>query len=247
MTVELQSTTTVFELFEAIKFHLKFEGSFKRWTCYSVSRQKWLNISEEIGNYQDEIFNVHMKPDLVSKFEKVETWNLKTIIIQPSNHNMMVELQSTTTVFELFEAIKLHFKFEGSFKQWICYSVSRQKQLNISEEIGNYQDEIFNVHIKSDLESQNEKVEDINIQIDIKDSGINRKFSTIFKSSDIIQSVAQATLSYCQLSDQQEVAAVDLFIFGQPYNDKIKRFKSFSDLQIKNNTTIEARIRWIGG
>ncbi|CAD8062499.1 unnamed protein product [Paramecium primaurelia] len=173
--------------------------------------------------------------------------NLKTIIILPLNHNMMVELQSTTTVFELFESIKIHFKFEGSFKQWTCYSVSRQKWLNISEEIGNYQDEIFNVHIKSDLESQNEKIEDINIQIDIKDSGIIRKFQTIFKSNDVIQSVAQATLSYCQLSDQQDVAAVDLFIFGQPYNDKIKRFKSFSDLQIKNNTTIEARIRWIGG
>ncbi|CAD8062497.1 unnamed protein product [Paramecium primaurelia] len=43
-----------------------------------------------------------------------------------------------------------------------------------------------------------------------------------------------------------DVATVDLFIFNQPYNNQIKRFQTFSELNIKNNTTIIAKIRWQG-
>ncbi|CAD8062495.1 unnamed protein product [Paramecium primaurelia] len=108
--LDLSSTTTVFDLFQCIQQWLQFEGSFKQWTCYSVSRQKWLNISEEIGNYQDETIYIKIRHDLESQIQKVETWNLKTIIILPLNHHLNVEVQSTTTLFELFEFIQQHLK-----------------------------------------------------------------------------------------------------------------------------------------
>ncbi|CAD8084747.1 unnamed protein product [Paramecium sonneborni] len=63
--------------------------------------------------------------------------------------------------------------------------------------------------------------------------------------SDTLETIANTILAYIGITN--EIASCDLTIFNQNYNNPSKREKTLHQLSIKNDLTIEARLRWIGG
>ncbi|CAK71927.1 unnamed protein product (macronuclear) [Paramecium tetraurelia] len=177
--------------------------------------------------------------------------NRYEIIIKPQEIRFEVELDVTVKVKDVFEEFKNLPNVQGvDVNNWTCFSVQRKKYLQIDEEIGNFQREILEINTQPQQLQQSQSpqvIENINVKIVIKDGAIDRMLDAVFKTNNTLDDVANTVQQYCALEIDNKTTAIDIFIFGQPYNDKVKRGKPMSDLQLKDNLTIDAKIRWIGG
>ncbi|CAD8156505.1 unnamed protein product [Paramecium octaurelia] len=169
------------------------------------------------------------------------------VIVKPQDVTLELEMVVSTTIRELYQVLQYQANIQGVIDQWTCLSLQRKKYLNIDEEVGDVKNETFEINTQPQQSQSPQAITTINIKIAIKDGVIERMLDIVLKTSDTLEDVANAVSQYCVVEKNGKTTAVDLFIFGQPFNDKIKRGKSISDLQLKDNLTIEAKIRWIGG
>ncbi|CAD8078881.1 unnamed protein product [Paramecium sonneborni] len=169
------------------------------------------------------------------------------IILEPSKQNLEVQLEFSTTVSEIFDYINTQYKISNTCQSWTCYSSNRQKYLTHQETIGQFPNDtlIINTYVVTQISNTN--LSEIILFINITDGFVKKSFQAKFNESNTLEDIASSILAYCQLPKDLNIATADLFIFNQPYNDQIKRGKTLTELQIKDNLTIEAKIRWIGG
>ncbi|CAD8073903.1 unnamed protein product [Paramecium sonneborni] len=168
------------------------------------------------------------------------------ISIQPKNDLIEVEIEQNTLVRELYELIQMTYQFEDPIEKWTCFSSIRKLFLKTTDQVGFCQNDTLTINTKF-IPSQDYMQIFINLYINITDGQMKKAFQIQVDQNNSLEELAQSILAYCQLSNYQNIATVDLLIQNQPYNDSVKRGKSLFLLQIKNNCTIEAKIRWFGG
>ncbi|CAD8073902.1 unnamed protein product [Paramecium sonneborni] len=171
--------------------------------------------------------------------------NIYYINIQPQNVQVQVELDKSTLVRELFELFQTTYNIQDPIDQWTCFSSIRQLYLKTNDQVGFCQNDTLTINTKFIPPQEPQKIF-INLYINITDGQMKKAFQIQVEQNNSLEELAQSILAYCQLSNLN-VATVDLFLFNQPYNDKIKRQKTLKELQLKSDITIEAKIRWIGG
>ncbi|CAD8180148.1 unnamed protein product [Paramecium octaurelia] len=232
LNIEMDPDTQIQELFEYIQNQFSMKTDIKNWTCYSELQRIFLNPTSSIGT----------------------TSNDKLTINTSAN----AYLQQNTPDSDLINTSN-RIPIATNYQQGPSQGQPQQQQGKIQNQPSNQQQTIpnqqypqnqnqtytNNINYSQQQHSGQVQPQLVTIHFSIVDGNIKREFKTTFKSDDILEDLADAVLAYLGASKQW--AACDLYISGQSYNTGPKREKTLTQLSIKSNATIEARLRWIGG
>ncbi|CAD8204170.1 unnamed protein product [Paramecium octaurelia] len=227
LNLELDQDTLISELYEFIQSKYNLNSNVSNWTCYSEYKRTNLLPSSSIGNIQKETLTINTQPTSRTQMITPDS----NLVNQSSNFQQNVNNQQYPAPIQQ----------QKQTQQYPTQNSIPQQQQNQSQPQINNSNQVQNQNSGQSLNQSNLVI----LHLTITDGFKQRKFQSTFKQDDLLEDVGDAVLSY--LGVLKEAASCDLVIYGQNYNSPEKRLKSLLQLSIKSNTTIDARLRWIGG
>ncbi|CAK61159.1 unnamed protein product (macronuclear) [Paramecium tetraurelia] len=229
ISLDLEKDTSINELFEFIKgqFGSRLNSDVQTWTCYSQLKRMNLNRVSCIGDVQNETLTINTLPNA-----GIQMYTPNSNLVNSSSN-----IQNYVNVQQFPAPVQQ----QAQPQQFPPQNSIPQQQQNQSQPQKSNPNQVQNQNSGQSQDQSNQVI----LHLTITDGIQQRKFQSIFTKNDLLEDVATAVLSY--LGVAKEAASCDLIIFGQTYNSPEKRQKSLLQLSIQSNTTIDARLRWIGG
>ncbi|CAD8073906.1 unnamed protein product [Paramecium sonneborni] len=155
------------------------------------------------------------------------------IIIKPSEQQLQISLDPSTTIIELYDYIKTELKLFDQFEKWTC-KTQNGVQLKLDDVIANNINRTLIINTEAQL----------NLLIWIVNGQKLKLFPSSYNPMTTIEELAQQHLEYFVNEIYQgDSSDIDITISQTPYNDSEIRKKSLQELNINDYSLVV--IRWM--